>query len=139
MAGLVTAHLLHQDSQRRFRVTVLEKVTRVTPTKNGPDITKTSMQRNQISLSAESIAIPSNEKDEPIWADVPMRAFAGGFYHHLIRMYDYLGVNYDSQPFLFSFTRLPRHPQRETIPSPRMIYASNFHQLPPIPRTQDLV
>lgn len=68
-----------------------------------------------------------------------MRAFAGGFYHHLIRMYDYLGINYHSQPFLFSFTRLPRHPQRETIPSPRMIYASNFHRLPPIPRTQDLV
>jgi 2-polyprenyl-6-methoxyphenol hydroxylase-like FAD-dependent oxidoreductase len=26
MAGLVTAHLLHQDTQRRFRVTLLEKV-----------------------------------------------------------------------------------------------------------------
>lgn len=26
MAGLVTAYLLHQDPQRRFRVTLLEKV-----------------------------------------------------------------------------------------------------------------
>ncbi|KAJ5812330.1 hypothetical protein N7474_008631 [Penicillium riverlandense] len=139
MAGLVTAHLLHQDRQERFRVTVLEKVSRVTPTESGRGVTNTATQRKQISLSAESIALPSDENDEPIWADVPMRAFAGGFYHHLIRMYDYLGVKYHSQPFLFSFTRLPRRPQRESIPSPRMIYASNFHRLPPIPRTQDLV
>lgn len=71
-----------------------------------------------------------------------MRAFAGGFYRNLIRMYDYLGVNYHAQPFLFSFTRLPPHPQGSSttsIPGPRMVYASNFHRIPPIPRTLDLV
>lgn len=71
-----------------------------------------------------------------------MRAFAGGFYRNLIRMYDYLGVNYHAQPFLFSFTKLPRHPQQpspSTIPGPRMVYASNFHQIPPVPRTLDPV
>ena len=31
MAGLVTAHLLHQDTQRRFRVTLLEKVNQAPP------------------------------------------------------------------------------------------------------------
>lgn len=72
-----------------------------------------------------------------------MRAFAGGFYSSLIRMYDYLGVKYHSQPFLFSFTRLPRHqqssPTSTCIPGPQMVYASNFHQIPPVPRTMDLI
>lgn len=72
-----------------------------------------------------------------------MRAFAGGFYRNLIRMYDYLGVRYHAQPFLFSFTRLPRqqqsHPTPSCIPGPEMVYASNFHQIPPVPRTMDLI
>ncbi|KAJ6136615.1 hypothetical protein N7512_001775 [Penicillium capsulatum] len=109
MAGLATAHLLHQDPQHRYRVTVLEK----------------------------------NENSAPTWADVPMRAFAGGFYRNLIRMYDHLGVQYHAQPFLFSFTRLPRLHLSSTagscIPSPQMIYASNFHQIPPVPRTVDVI
>lgn len=72
-----------------------------------------------------------------------MRAFAGGFYRNLIRMYDYLGVKYHAQPFLFSFTRLPRHQQSSSttscVPGPQMVYASNFHQIPPVPRTVDLI
>ncbi|KAJ5149417.1 hypothetical protein N7448_000995 [Penicillium atrosanguineum] len=124
MAGLTTAHLLHQDREKRYQVTLLEK-------------------RDQISLSAESISVPSKEKNNPaIWADVPMRAFAGGFYQNLIRMYDYLAVNYHAQPFLFSFTRLPKPQDSSTtscIPGPSMVYASNFHQVPPVPRTVDLI
>ncbi|KAL4889665.1 hypothetical protein BDV59DRAFT_205023 [Aspergillus ambiguus] len=116
MAGLVTAYLLHHDVQRRFRVRLIDK---------NPDV----------SLSAESIAVPAT-KSEPnapaSWIDVPMRAFAGGFYHNLVRMYDYLGVNYHSQPFLFSFARTAQ-------PRPYMVHASNFHQIPPIPRGGDLV
>lgn len=72
-----------------------------------------------------------------------MRAFAGGFYRNLTRMYDYLGVKYHAQPFLFSFTRLPRHQQSSStpscIPGPQMVYASNFHQIPPVPRTVDVI
>jgi predicted NAD/FAD-binding protein len=72
-----------------------------------------------------------------------MRAFAGGFYRNLIRMYDYLGVKYREQPFLFSFTRLPKRQQSlsttSCIPGPQMVYASNFHQIPPIPRTTNLI
>lgn len=88
--------------------------------------------------------IPSRDaKGSSVWADVPMRAFAGGFYRNLIRMYDYLGIKYHAQPFLFSFTRLPRHqqssPTPSCIPGPQMVYASNFHQIPPIPRTMDLI
>ncbi|OQE21030.1 hypothetical protein PENSTE_c012G07861 [Penicillium steckii] len=126
MAGLTTAHLLHRDPKSRYEVTLLEK-------------------QDKISLSAESIAIPSkDEKDHLIWADVPMRAFAGGFYQNLIRMYDYLGVNYHAQPFLFSFTKLPQTQQSKSsatscVPGPQMVYASNFHQIPPVPRTMDLI
>lgn len=99
---------------------------------------------DQISLSAESIAIPAkDEKSSPVWADVPMRAFAGGFYRNLIRMYDYLDVQYHAQPFLFSFTRLPRLQRSSAatscIPGPQMVYASNFHQIPPVPRTVDVL
>lgn len=72
-----------------------------------------------------------------------MRAFAGGFYQNLIRMYDYLGVSYHAQPFLFSFTKLPRLHQSSQasscVPGPQMVYASNFHQVPPVPRTVDLI
>ncbi|EPS31152.1 hypothetical protein PDE_06107 [Penicillium oxalicum 114-2] len=129
MAGLATAHLLHQDPQKRYQVTVIEK-------------------RNQISLSAESIRIPSSDPHgQPVWADVPMRAFAGGFYQNLARMYDYLGVDYHEQPFLFSFTRIPQRqqsssplpPSNSCLPGPQMVYASNFHQFPPIPRTSELI
>ncbi|KAF7717428.1 Uncharacterized protein PECH_006419 [Penicillium ucsense] len=135
MAGLATAHLLHQDPEKRYQVTLIEK-------------------KDQISLSAESIQIPSSDpQGQPVWADVPMRAFAGGFYNNLARMYDYLGVKYHEQPFLFSFTRVPSRqqplsptsstlllsPSSACIPGPQMVYASNFHQLPPIPRTSELL
>lgn len=53
------------------------------------------------------------------------------------------GVKYHAQPFLFSFTRLPRQqqpsPTPSCIPGPRMVYASNLHQLPPVPHTVDLI
>lgn len=150
MAGLATAHLLHQDPLKRYQVTLLEKVSTQEQLFFGAANSVTAPQlinipqRDQISLSAESILIPSqDDKDNSVWADVPMRAFAGGFYRNLIRMYDYLGVKYHAQPFLFSFTRLPpgqkSSPTPACIPGPQMVYASNFHQVPPVPRTVDLV
>ena len=67
---------------------------------------------------------------------MPMRAFAAGFYSNLMRMYDYLGVKYHSQPFLFSFSRLDSNSSSGS--SPYMVHASNFHQIPPVPRNRDL-
>lgn len=61
-----------------------------------------------------------------------MRAFAGGFYRNLVRLYDYLGVQYHSQQFVFSFSRL-----WSTSSAPYMAHASNFHALPPIPRNAE--
>ncbi|KAH8428820.1 uncharacterized protein LDX57_006499 [Aspergillus melleus] len=61
-----------------------------------------------------------------------MRAFAGGYYHNLLRMYDHLGICYQPQPFVFGFSRRSAH-QAHAV-EPYMIHASNFHQTPPIPR-----
>lgn len=53
-----------------------------------------------------------------------MRAFAGGFYSNLRSMYDYLGIHYQSQPFLFEFAQSR---------SPYFMHASNLHRLPARP------
>lgn len=53
-----------------------------------------------------------------------MRAFAGGFYSNLRSMYDYLGIQYQPQPFLFDFAQSK---------SPYFTHASNLHQLPARP------
>ncbi|GFF42373.1 hypothetical protein IFM61606_07952 [Aspergillus udagawae] len=124
MAGLTAAYLLHHDPQQRFQVRLIDK-------------------RDQISLSAESIPIPCSDPgvSKSVWADVPMRAFAGGFYRNLIRMYDYLGVRYHSQPFVFSFSRLSsrRRQQQQQEEEPYMVHTSNFHQLSPLlPRKGDV-
>lgn len=60
-----------------------------------------------------------------------MRAFAGGFYNNLKVMYDHLGVQYRSQPFLFEFAKIETETARRTDgrrDSSYFIHASNFHQ-----------
>ena len=65
--------------------------------------------------------------------DVPMRAFAEGYYQNLIRMYNYLGVRYHSQPFSYSF-------EKTTVARPGstgnsmcyFVFSSNLHRYPPI-------
>ncbi|KKK25080.1 hypothetical protein ARAM_007069 [Aspergillus rambellii] len=115
MAGLVTAYLLHNDSQQRFRVRLMD-------------------QGTQVSLAAESVRVPKSRA----WVDIPMRAFAGGFYQNLVRMYDYLGVCYQSQPFLFHFSCLSGTVPNTAPPEPSLSHASNFHGIPPIPH-KDIV
>jgi hypothetical protein len=56
-----------------------------------------------------------------------MRAFAGGYYNNLRAMYDYLGVSYRPQPFLFAFESL-----KSGRATPYFIHASNHHRLPPL-------
>lgn len=58
-----------------------------------------------------------------------MRAFAGGFYSNLRSLYDYLGVQYKSQPFLFEFAQSQ---------SPYYTHASNLHELPARPKGTNL-
>ena len=67
--------------------------------------------------------------------DLPMRAFASGFYRNLKAMYDYLGVEYLPLSFLFSFSIAPSH--NLTAPCPTrppvyFIHSSNSHRIPPL-------
>lgn len=100
MAGLVTAYLLQRDSRQRYAVKIFESGA-------------------SFSLDAASISIASASR-----IDLPMRAFAGGFYANLKAMYDHLGISYHSQPFLFEFAKV------ESLFS-YFIHASNLHKLPP--------
>ena len=72
-----------------------------------------------------------------------MRAFAGGYYKNLRAMYDYLGVRYHPQRFLFSFSRAAelcsgdKHLRNEQL---QFIHSSNNHHIPPIrPRGTQLL
>ena len=63
-----------------------------------------------------------------------MRAFTGGYYRHLKAMYDYLGVQYQSQKFRFVFSKDRKHDQNSIALAPNRPYfmhASNSHDFPP--------
>lgn len=82
------------------------------------------MQGNTLSLDSASVSIPNAAGTSSDRVDLPMRAFAGGFYSNLRSMYDYLGIQYQSQPFLFEFAQSK---------APYYAHASNLHQLPARP------
>jgi hypothetical protein len=66
-----------------------------------------------------------------------MRAFAGGYYNNLKSLYDYLGVEYHSQPFLFEFAKSIAEPEGPigARDAAYFVHASNFHRLAPRPST----
>jgi hypothetical protein len=65
--------------------------------------------------------------------DVPMRAFAEGYYKNLIRMYKYLGVRYHSQQFVYSFEKnLVSETLGERSKDCYFVHSSNNHRFPPI-------
>jgi predicted NAD/FAD-binding protein len=68
-----------------------------------------------------------------------MRAFAGGYYTRLKALYDYIGVKYRTQPFLFTFSRFTsdRNGLPNSSSTPYFIHCSNNHQIPP-PRPIDM-
>jgi hypothetical protein len=62
-----------------------------------------------------------------------MRAFAEGYYKNLIRMYQYLGVRYSSQPFAFSFEKkADRETKSQKSKEPYFTHHSNIHRFPPV-------
>jgi predicted NAD/FAD-binding protein len=77
-----------------------------------------------------------------------MRAFAGGYYNNLKALYDYLGVQYRSQPFLFDFSTSDSASAGRTGTgtgtgtgshnASYFVHASNLHQLAPRPSTVGL-
>ena len=66
-----------------------------------------------------------------------MRAFAGGYYNNLKALYDYLGVQYRSQPFLFEFGESNWGRNGRSHAS-YFVHASNLHRLAPRPRSVGL-
>jgi predicted NAD/FAD-binding protein len=131
LAGLVSAHLLHTDQRQRFAVKVFESVS------DAPRIrrrrhTMLTGQGTSLSLDAASISIPNAARGASDRVDVPMRAFAGGFYNQLKSLYDYLGVPYHSQHFLFQFAAAAKGSGAQDT-STYFVHASNLHQLAPRP------
>ncbi|KAF2812593.1 FAD/NAD(P)-binding domain-containing protein [Mytilinidion resinicola] len=116
MAGLVTAYLLNQDPRQQYAVTLFEA-------------------GKVLSLDSASLSVQSPDSKRVDRVDLPMRAFAGGYYHNLRAMYDHLGVLYHAQPFLFDFskvnTRDPGSAEKKAGNS-YFIHSSNNHRVPPV-------
>ena len=135
MAGLTTAMLLNGDPQRRYSVTIFESVSLQLCLLFLPVIMSAILQGDKISLDAASTTVRDPVTGESARVDVPMRAFAGGYYKNLRAMYDYLGVRYHAQRFLFSFSRVTElcrgdtHLRKEQL---HFIHSSNNHHIPPI-------
>jgi protoporphyrinogen oxidase len=115
LAGLLSAHLLRHDPRDRFAVRLFES-------------------GSSLSLDSASVSIPNAARTASDRVDLPMRAFAGGFYSNLRALYDHLGVRYHQQPFVFHFTSDRPRPR-----APYFIHPSNLHQLPPRPSTVGLL
>lgn len=92
-------------------------------------------QGASLSLDAASISIPNAARTSADRVDLPMRAFAGGFYNNLKALYDHLKIPYHSQPFLFEFAE-----QRTSkAKSSYFVHASNLHQIAPRPSTLGVI
>jgi predicted NAD/FAD-binding protein len=88
-------------------------------------------QGPSLSLDAASMTVVNAEQKSEDRVDLPMRAFAGGFYNNLKALYDHLKVPYHSQPFLFEFAKASKFPA--TNETSYFVHASNLHQLAPRP------
>ncbi|KAL5000671.1 hypothetical protein BDV10DRAFT_31497 [Aspergillus recurvatus] len=131
MAGLVVAFLLANDSQKRYEVEVLEV-------------------QDVLSLDSASFGLPESkderkkdqeeeEDEEGRRVDLPMRAFAAGYYENLLKMYKFLGVVFASPKFVYSisFSRdnknsLSATERKDDKGGAYFIHSSNNHILPPI-------
>ncbi|KAK8103363.1 uncharacterized protein PG998_010396 [Apiospora kogelbergensis] len=114
MAGLATGYLLQQDELQRYSVTLFEK-------------------GDHISLDAASVTLMDELDGRCSRVDLPMRAFAGGFYRNLTAMYDYLGIRYHAKRFLYVFSDVADQSTRnDEEASPYFIHSSNNHRIFPI-------
>lgn len=73
--------------------------------------------------------VDEDGRDERV--DLPMRAFAGGYYRNLRAMYDHLGVRYQAKRFLFAFSE-PTRNDPDAADRPYFVHSSNNHRIPPI-------
>ncbi|KAM0271948.1 hypothetical protein ACHAQH_008887 [Verticillium albo-atrum] len=118
LAGLTTAHLLHNDDQNRYAA-------------------------EGLSFDSASVAVRNEASSTVERIDLPMRASAGGYYANLMRMYAHLGVPLHPIRFLFVFARAlagsssaaavapPDEQPVGAAPGTYFVHASNLHQTPP--------
>ncbi|KAJ4256255.1 hypothetical protein NW762_009335 [Fusarium torreyae] len=117
LAGLTTAYLLQGDERKRYGVTLFE-------------------QAGHLSFDSASVTISNDKTDDAERIDLPMRASAGGYYHHLMRMYQHLRIPLHPIRFLFVFAKASATadgtiPQKGDARESYFIHASNLHQTPP--------
>ncbi|KAL4959068.1 uncharacterized protein BDV14DRAFT_185456 [Aspergillus stella-maris] len=165
MAGLVTAHLLcHAEDRnggRRFDVEVLEMqdglsldsasytlpIPGFESESSGDGSAEGGRPGSSSGLSSASTLVSSSEKkkaprdassSQGARVDLPMRAFAAGYYDNLRRMYTYLGVRFGEPRFVYSLSRLPLATSGSGSKKAKeggeayFIHSSNNHILPPI-------
>ncbi|BDD61173.1 hypothetical protein MPDQ_007805 [Monascus purpureus] len=113
LAGLTSAYLLARDSQERYDVEVFE-------------------MQDRLSLDSASHTPaeqqPATHTQGRI--DLPMRAFAGGYYNNLKLMYEYLGLKFASPKFIYPLSTLPE--DGSAMATPYYIHSSNNHRFPPL-------
>ncbi|KAM5344317.1 hypothetical protein ACJ41O_012854 [Fusarium nematophilum] len=120
LAGLTAAYLLRSDRRNRYDVTLFE-------------------QADRPSFDAASVTIENDTANVVERIDLPMRASAGGYYRHLLRMYRHLGIPLHPVRFLFDFAKA--FPTKATDGTYQgkdgyahdsyFVHASNLHQMPP--------
>ncbi|KAM0195756.1 hypothetical protein ACHAPA_006546 [Fusarium lateritium] len=116
LAGLTTGYLLQSDERKRYSVTLFE-------------------QADRLSFDSASVTINNEATNDAERIDLPMRASAEGYYHHLMRMYEHLQIPLHPVKFLFDFAKatstadgtIPHSSENESY----FIHASNLHQTPP--------
>ncbi|KAJ0420793.1 hypothetical protein BJY00DRAFT_283591 [Aspergillus carlsbadensis] len=166
MAGLVAGYLLANDKEARFDVEVLEMQDRLsldsasytlpressrhspgstsgTGTGRTGDGSRGGVTHHPAKLQNASEEMVSedenegNESEERV--DLPMRAFAAGYYDNLRKLYSHLGVHFDEPRFVYSLSTLDStdddaatKKRAVTKGGNYFIHSSNNHILPPI-------
>ncbi|KAL2868477.1 uncharacterized protein BJX67DRAFT_41272 [Aspergillus lucknowensis] len=171
MAGLVSGYLLANDKRGRFEVEILEMQDRLSldsasytlplrDSSSSPSSSSTSLASEGGDIKGKEVE-GEGEGEDGRRVDLPMRAFAAGFYDNLRKMYTHLGVQFEEPRFVYSLSTLvspsssgphgdknkhlqdlsQRRKGEETVtktpglrlePETYFIHSSNNHILPPI-------
>ncbi|KAL6231799.1 hypothetical protein BDW75DRAFT_219245 [Aspergillus navahoensis] len=158
MAGLVVAFLLANDSQKRYEVEILEVQDVLSLDSASFELPGSSVDSASTSAEVPNPGDPvfssapasgaakderngdqNEEDDEGKRVDLPMRAFAAGYYDNLLKMYKFLGVVFASPKFVYSisYSRNTKNSPSETErkgdkEKAYFIHSSNNHIVPPI-------
>ncbi|KAK1241042.1 hypothetical protein MKX08_001016 [Trichoderma sp. CBMAI-0020] len=142
LAGLTTAYLLHQDTQKRYEVTLFEQVETHSPTHSltHPDAEMqilTAPQAPKLSLDAASVTLRNDATASLERIDIPPRSFCRGYYANLCRMYDHLGVPFQRIQLVWVFAKasastqsqIPSAAAAEAMPGSYFVYGKRLHEL----------